>query len=56
MPMISSLKRRLANSIHGARKTISTQPSRLKNIEVAHELSLQLHHVRKGSHRTFICT
>jgi hypothetical protein len=45
---ISSLKRRLANSRRSARKANSVQPSRPMYIEVVHELSLQLHHGRKG--------
>jgi hypothetical protein len=48
MPKISSLKRRLANSSHNARKTNSVQPSRPKSIEVTHELSLQLHLWKEG--------
>jgi hypothetical protein len=56
MPKISSLKRKSVNSSHGARKTKSAQPSRSKNIEVAHELSLQLHRGKKGSRRASICT
>jgi hypothetical protein len=55
IPRISSLKRRLAKLIHSAKKTNSVQSSRPKNIEIAHELSLQLHHGRKGLRRTFIC-
>jgi hypothetical protein len=38
MPKISSLKRRMVNSSHRARKTSLAQPSRPKNFEVAHEL------------------
>jgi hypothetical protein len=56
MPKISSLKRRPENSSHSSRKTNSMWPSRLKNIKVTHDLSLQLHHGRKGSRRTSICT
>jgi hypothetical protein len=52
----TSLKEIPANSSHNVRKTNSAQPSGLKNIEVAHELSLQLHHGRKGMHRTSTCT
>jgi hypothetical protein len=51
-----TLKRRPTNSSCSARKTNSAQPLRQKNIEVAHELSLQLHHGRKGSWRTSIYT
>jgi hypothetical protein len=53
---ISSLKRRLVNSSRSVRKTNSAQPSKPKNIKVAHELSLQLHRGRKSSQRTSICT
>jgi hypothetical protein len=49
-------KRRPANSSRSARKTNSVQPSRPKNIEVTHELSLQLHRGRKGLQRISICT
>jgi hypothetical protein len=56
MTSIVSLNRMLANSNCSARKTNPTQPSRLKNIEVAHKLSLQLYRRRKGSQRTSICT
>jgi hypothetical protein len=55
MSKISSLKRRSVNSSCNVKKTNLVQPSRLKNIEVAHELSLQLHHGRQGSRRTSIC-
>jgi hypothetical protein len=43
-PRLSSIKRRLVNSHHSVRRTNSAQPSNLKNIKVALELSLQLHH------------
>jgi hypothetical protein len=55
-PRLSSIKRRLVNSHHSVRRTNSAQPLNLKNIKVTHELSLQLHHGRKGSRRTGICT
>jgi hypothetical protein len=55
-PRISSLKRRLTNSSHTARKTNSVQSSKPKNVEVAHELSLKLHRGRKVSWKISICT
>jgi hypothetical protein len=55
-PRLSLLKRRLVNSSHSRRETNSVQPSRTRNIVVAHEQSLQLYHGRKGLWMKAICT